>query len=77
MHILRRPKRGDAGELVPHEAEQQAIREIVALRAKGTPLRAIADAVRAQGRQDQPRGRGGRPASARAITSASPGLSRP
>jgi putative DNA-invertase from lambdoid prophage Rac len=40
---------GESGELVPHEAEQEAIREIVALRAQGKTLRAIADAVRAKG----------------------------
>jgi putative DNA-invertase from lambdoid prophage Rac len=40
---------GESGELVPHEAEQTAIREILALRAQGKPLRAIADAVRATG----------------------------
>ena len=33
---------GDDGELVQHEAEQEAIREMVALRAEGKPLRAIA-----------------------------------
>jgi putative DNA-invertase from lambdoid prophage Rac len=42
-------RRGDDGELVPHEAEQQAIREMVALRTEGKPLRAIADTVRAKG----------------------------
>ncbi len=42
-------RRGETGELVAHEAEQQAIREIVALRAQGKLLRAIADAVRAEG----------------------------
>ena len=33
-----------------HEAKQEAIREIAALRAQGKPLRAIADAVRARPR---------------------------
>jgi hypothetical protein len=42
---------GESGELVPHEAAQEAIREIVALRARGKPLRAIADTVRAKGRR--------------------------
>jgi putative DNA-invertase from lambdoid prophage Rac len=42
-------RRGDDGELVPHEAEQQAIGDMVALRAQGRPLRAIAEAVRAKG----------------------------
>jgi len=42
-------RRGGDGELVPHEAEQEAIREMVALRAQGRPLRAIADAVAAKG----------------------------
>ena len=42
-------RRGDAGELVPHDAEQEAIREIVSLRAKGKALRAIAQAVAAKG----------------------------
>jgi putative DNA-invertase from lambdoid prophage Rac len=40
---------GDAGELVPDEGEQEAIREIAALRAQGRPLRAIATAVQAKG----------------------------
>ena len=38
-------RRGESGELVLHEAEQEVIREIVALRAQGKPLRAIAEAV--------------------------------
>jgi putative DNA-invertase from lambdoid prophage Rac len=42
-------RRGDSGELVPHAAEQEAIREIRRLRAQGRPLRAIADSVRAKG----------------------------
>jgi len=42
-------RRGESGELVPHEAEQAAIREMIALRARGTPLRAISDAMRARG----------------------------
>jgi len=44
-------RRGDDGELVPHEAEQEAIREMVTLRAQGKALRAIADAVQAKGHQ--------------------------
>jgi putative DNA-invertase from lambdoid prophage Rac len=39
----------DGGELVPYEAEQEAIREIVSLRAQGKALRAIAQAVAAKG----------------------------
>ena len=39
---------GESRELLPHQAEQEAIREIVALRAQGKALRAIADAVRAE-----------------------------
>jgi putative DNA-invertase from lambdoid prophage Rac len=42
-------KRGENGELVPHDAEQEAIHEIKRLRNEGRPLRAIADAVRAKG----------------------------
>jgi putative DNA-invertase from lambdoid prophage Rac len=42
-------RRGESGELVPHEGEQEAIREMAALRAQGRPLRAIAEAVRAKG----------------------------
>ena len=42
-------RRGDDGELVPHQAEQQAIKEMAVLRAQGKPLRAIAEAVRANG----------------------------
>jgi len=41
-------RRGDDGELVPHDAEQEAIREMVALRAQGKALRAIADVMRAR-----------------------------
>jgi putative DNA-invertase from lambdoid prophage Rac len=44
-----RYRRGESGELIPHEAEQEAIREIVALRAQGKPPRAIAEAVAAKG----------------------------
>jgi putative DNA-invertase from lambdoid prophage Rac len=44
-------RRGESGELVPHEAEQEAIREIVALRGQGNPLRAIAEAIQAKGHQ--------------------------
>jgi hypothetical protein len=40
-------RRGESGELVPHEAEQEAILEMVALRAQGRALRAIAEAVKA------------------------------
>jgi DNA invertase Pin-like site-specific DNA recombinase len=42
-------RRGESGELVPDKAEQEAIREIVALRAQGKPLRAIADVMQAKG----------------------------
>ena len=42
-------RRGDDGELVPHEAEQEAIREMAALRAQGEALRAIATAMAAKG----------------------------
>ena len=42
-------RRGDDGELIRHEAEQEAIREIVSLRAQGNALRAIAQAVAAKG----------------------------
>jgi len=42
-------RRGGAGELVQQEAEQEAIREIVSLRAQGKALRAIAEAVAAKG----------------------------
>jgi putative DNA-invertase from lambdoid prophage Rac len=42
-------RRGESGELVPHEIEQEAIHEMVALRAQGRPLRAIAEAVKAKG----------------------------
>jgi putative DNA-invertase from lambdoid prophage Rac len=42
-------RRGDDGGLVPHEPEQEAIREIVSLRTQGKALRAIAQAVGAKG----------------------------
>jgi DNA invertase Pin-like site-specific DNA recombinase len=44
-------RRGNDGGLVPHEAEQEAIRKMVAMRAQGKALRAIAEAVRAKGHQ--------------------------
>jgi hypothetical protein len=34
-------RRGESGELVEHEGEQEAIGDMVALRAQGRPLRAI------------------------------------
>jgi putative DNA-invertase from lambdoid prophage Rac len=40
---------GDDGELIPVAGEQEAIIEIKRLRAEAKPLRAIAEAVRAQG----------------------------
>ena len=40
---------GENGELTPHEAEQAAIREMLALRAQGRALRAIAKAMQATG----------------------------
>ena len=52
---------GESGELVPHEGEQKAIREIMALRAQGQALRPIADAMREEGPPNQSRGRGGHP----------------
>jgi putative DNA-invertase from lambdoid prophage Rac len=42
-------RRGESGELVPHEAEQEAIREMIELRDEGRPLRAIAAMAQAQG----------------------------
>ena len=47
-------RRGDSGDLVPHEAEQQAIGEMIVLRGEGKPLRAIAAAIADKGLQDQP-----------------------
>jgi DNA invertase Pin-like site-specific DNA recombinase len=44
-------RRGESGELIPNEAEHEAIREMVAMRGEGKPLRAIADAVQAKGHQ--------------------------
>jgi DNA invertase Pin-like site-specific DNA recombinase len=44
-------RRGEHGQLAPHEAEQAAIREMVALRAQGKALRAIAEAMQAKGFQ--------------------------
>ena len=38
-------RRGESGELVPHKAEQEAIREMAALRAEGKALRVIAAAA--------------------------------
>jgi putative DNA-invertase from lambdoid prophage Rac len=42
-------RRGDAGELTPHADEQKAIKNILALRARGKTLRAIAETVRTKG----------------------------
>jgi hypothetical protein len=41
--------RRENGDFVPHETEQEAIREIVALTAQGKALRAIAADVQAKG----------------------------
>jgi putative DNA-invertase from lambdoid prophage Rac len=41
----------DDGELVPHEPEQEAIREMTALKAQGRSLRAIAAEMQAKGHQ--------------------------
>jgi putative DNA-invertase from lambdoid prophage Rac len=42
---------GDDGELVPFQAEQEAILEMAALQAQGLSLRAIAAAMQAKGHQ--------------------------
>jgi hypothetical protein len=42
-------RRGEHGQLAPHEAEQTAIREMVALRAQGKALRAMSKAMQAKG----------------------------
>jgi DNA invertase Pin-like site-specific DNA recombinase len=42
-------RRGDNGQLAAHKAEQKAIREMMALRAKGQALRAIAKAMQVKG----------------------------
>ena len=42
-------RRGEGGELVEHEDEQKAIREMAKLRAKGNALRAISEAMKAKG----------------------------
>src|SRR6516164_4783256 len=39
-------RRGEHGQLAPHEAEQAAIRKMMALRAQGKALRAIAEAMK-------------------------------
>jgi len=43
--------RGPRRSLVPDKAEQEAIREMVALRAQGKALRTIAAAAQAKGHQ--------------------------
>ena len=42
-------RRGETGELVEVPAEQEAIREMVALRVQGKALRAIAEVMQAKG----------------------------
>ncbi len=42
-------RRGDDGELLPHEAEQEAIREMISLYGQGSSLRAIAADMKAKG----------------------------
>ena len=42
-------RRGEHGQLAPHKAEQAAIRQMLALRAQGKALRAIAEAMQAKG----------------------------
>ena len=51
---------GDGGALVPHEAEQEAIREMAAMKAQGRSLRAIAAEMQAKGSQISHVGRAGR-----------------
>ena len=46
MIVFLWPRRMTRLSLVPHEGEQGAIREMVALKAEGRPLRAIAAAYR-------------------------------
>ena len=41
-------RRSNDGKLVPHEAEQEAIADMIALRSEGKPLRAIAETVAAK-----------------------------
>ena len=41
--------RGEGDELVPHDDQQKAIREMMRLRAQGMALRPIAEAMRAKG----------------------------
>jgi DNA invertase Pin-like site-specific DNA recombinase len=40
---------GDSGELIPHDGEQEAIREMIALHEQKKSLRAISGAMRAKG----------------------------
>ena len=40
---------GEDGELIPHEGEQEAIKEARAMKARGASLRAIAEALQARG----------------------------
>ena len=42
-------RQGESGELVPHQAGQDAIREMIAMRGEGKPLRAIAKAAATKG----------------------------
>jgi putative DNA-invertase from lambdoid prophage Rac len=42
-------RRSNDGKLVPHEAEQEAIADMIALRSEGKPLRAIAAALAGKG----------------------------
>jgi len=42
---------GEDGDLVPHEAQQDAVREMIALKAQGRSLRAIAAEMQAKGHQ--------------------------
>jgi len=42
-------RRSETGELVPLEAEQEAVAEMIVLRREGRPLRAIAAAMVAKG----------------------------
>jgi putative DNA-invertase from lambdoid prophage Rac len=58
---------GESGELTPNETEQEAIRDMIALRGEGKPLRAIAAAAQAKGHQISHEGVAGVLRSARVI----------
>jgi Resolvase, N terminal domain len=61
-------RRSNDGKLVPHEAEQEAIADMIALRSEGKPAQGDRRNCSGERASDQPRGRGGRSSGRRLVS---------